>query len=232
VVLQLRTADFGRRRLQVQAQIQKQFTTMIPPLTPIDVAGATELTLVRADVTRTQVEALCGAAVERGCFGVCVNSARVADAYSFGADAGLKIVSTIGFPFGAMDSDAKRYEVEAAVDAGAHELDVVMNVGFLKDGAHEAVLRELRDIVEAADERAVKVLVDLSLLEASEVTMACQLILESGAQFVSVSAAVERVAELAKVMGPKFMVKAFASKMAESTRLLEAGAKRIGQVAG
>src|SRR5688572_22995658 len=102
-------------------------------ITPPDVARATELTLVRADVTRAQVERLCAAAVERGCYGVCVNSGRVADAYHFGADAGLKIVSTVGFPFGAMETDAKRYEAEAAVDAGAHELDVVMNVGLLKD---------------------------------------------------------------------------------------------------
>ena len=201
-------------------------------ITPVDVARATELTLVRADVTREQVRALCAAAVERGCYGVCVNSGRVADAYALGADAGLKIVSTIGFPFGAMDSDAKRYEVEAAVDAGAHEIDVVMNVGLLKDGSNEAVLRELRDVVEAADERPVKVLVDLTLVEGNEVTTACQLVLESGAQFISVSAPVERVAELVKMTGPKFMVKAFASKMAEATRLMEAGARRIGQVAG
>src|SRR5688572_26440589 len=117
---------------------------MAAAITPVDVAAATELTLVRADVTQAQVEQLCAAALERGCFGVCVNSGRVADAYAFGADAGLKIISTIGFPFGAMDADAKRYEVEAAVDAGAHELDAVMNVGLLKDGAHDAVLRELR----------------------------------------------------------------------------------------
>src|SRR3954470_12794577 len=120
-------------------------------ITPADVAKATELTLVRADVTRAQIEQLCAAAVERGCYGVCVNSSRVADAYHFGADAGLKIISTIAFPFGAGDPDAKRYEVEAAADAGAHELDVVMNVGLLKDGAIDAVIRELRDIVEAAD---------------------------------------------------------------------------------
>ena len=201
-------------------------------ITPADVARATELTLVRADVTREQVRQLCASAVERGCYGVCVKSSRVADAYNFGSEAGLKIVSTVGFPFGAMDSDAKRYEAEAAVDAGAHELDVVLNVGLLKDGANEAILRELRDIVEAADERPVKVLVDLSLVEPNEAATACQLILESGARFISVSAPVERVAELVKLMGPKFLVKAFASKMAESTRLMEAGARRIGQVAG
>jgi deoxyribose-phosphate aldolase len=201
-------------------------------ITPADVARATELTLVRADATRAQIEQLCAAASERGCYGVCVNSSRVADAYHFGADAGLKIISTIGFPFGAMDSDAKRYEAETAVDAGAHELDAVMNVGLLKDGAHDAVLRELRDIVEAADERPVKVLVDLSLIDAVELTTACQTVLDSGAQFLSVSAATDRVEDLVKVMGPKFQVKAFASKMAEATRLMEVGAKRIGQVAG
>jgi deoxyribose-phosphate aldolase len=205
---------------------------MAGAITPADVARATELTLVRADVTREQVRGLCAAALERGCYGVCVNSGRVADAYAFGADAGLKIISTIGFPFGAADSDAKRYEAEAAVDAGAHEIDAVINIGLFKDGAHDAVLRELRDIVEAADERPVKVLVDLSLIERSELTTACQLVLESGAQFISVSAPVERVGELVKMMEPKFMVKAFASKMAEATRLIEVGAKRIGQVAG
>jgi deoxyribose-phosphate aldolase len=201
-------------------------------ITPTDVSRATELTLVRADVTRAQIEQLCAAAIERGCYGVCVNSSRVATAYHFGAEAGLKIVSTIGFPFGAMDSDAKRFEVETALDAGAHEFDVVMNIGLLKDGAHDAVLRELRDIVEAADERPVKVLIDLSLIEPAELTTACQIVLDSGAQYLSVSAPVDRVEQLVKTMGPKFMVKAFASKMAEATRLLEVGAKRIGQVAG
>lgn len=201
-------------------------------ITPTDVSRATELTLVRADVTRAQIEQLCAAAIERGCYGVCVNSSRVAAAYHFGADAGLKIVSTIAFPFGAMDPDAKRYEVETALDAGAHEFDVVMNIGLLKDGAHDAVLRELRDIVEAADERPVKVLIDLTLVEGAHLTTACQIVLDSGAQYLSVSAPVDRVEQLVKTMGPKFMIKAFASKMAEATRLLEVGAKRIGQVAG
>ena len=205
---------------------------MTAVITPADVSRATELTLVRADVTREQVRQLCASAVERGCYGVCVNSSRIADAYNFGADAGLKIVSTIGFPFGATDSDAKRYEAEAAADAGAHELDVVLNIGLLKDGANEAILRELRDIIEAADERPVKVLIDLTLLNKDESTAAAQLAVDSGAQFISVSAPVERVEELVKMVGPKFQIKAFASKMAEATRLLEVGAHRIGQVAG
>jgi len=200
--------------------------------TPIDVARATELTLVRPDVTRAEIEELCASALQRECFGVCVNSSRVADAYAFGADAGLKIVSTIGFPFGAIDADAKRYEVEAAVDAGAHEIDAVMNIGLLKDGNHGAVLRELRDLVDAADERPVKILIDLSLITESESITACQLVLESGAQYISISAEVDRVKKLAALVTPKFQIKAFASRMAEATRLLEAGAHRIGQVAG
>src|SRR5688572_23156095 len=180
-------------------------------LTPIDIARATELTLVRADVTRAQIERLCAAAIERGCYGVCVNSSRVIDAYHFGADAGLKIIATVGFPFGAMDSDAKRYEAEAAADAGAHELDAVLNVGLLKDGANDAVLRELRDIVEAVDERPVKVLHDLSLLSENEIATACQLVVDSGAQFISVSAHVEKVRGLVEKLPAKFSLKAFAS---------------------
>jgi deoxyribose-phosphate aldolase len=205
---------------------------MTKNLTPPDVWAATELTLVRPDVTRGEIERLCTAAIERKCFGVCVNSSRVAAAYHFGADAGLKIVSTVGFPFGAIDTDAKRYEAEAAVDSGAHELDAVMNIGLLKDGSTEAVLRELRDVVEAAEERPVKILVDLSLLTSEEIITACQLVLDSGAQYISVSADVDRVAQLTQALPKTFALMAFASKMAEATRLLESGARRIGQVAG
>jgi deoxyribose-phosphate aldolase len=198
---------------------------------PDQVARATELTLVRPDATRAQIEALCAAAIERRCFGICVNSSRVIDAYHFGAEAGLKIISTIGFPFGATDPDAKRYEAECAIDAGAHELDAVMNIGLLKDAAHDRVLRELRDIVEAADERPVKILLDLSLLNEAETTTAIQLTLDSGAQYISISADPDRVKKLATALTPKFQLKAFASQMSQSTRLLEAGATRIGQVA-
>jgi deoxyribose-phosphate aldolase len=201
-------------------------------LSPTDISRATELTLVRPDVTHHEIEKLCADAIARNCFGVCVNSSRVADAYALGADAGLKIISTAGFPFGAMDSDAKRYETEAAVDAGAHEIDAVMNIGLLKDGNHAAVLRELRDIVDAADERPVKILIDLSLITEAQALTACQLVLESGAQYISISAEVDRVKQLAALVTPKFQIKAFASKMAEAHRLLEAGAHRIGQVAG
>jgi deoxyribose-phosphate aldolase len=199
---------------------------------PAEVWSSTELTIVRPDVTRAEIERLCAAAVERKCFGVCVNSSRALDAYHFGAEAGLKIVSTIGFPFGAADTDAKRYEVEAALDAGAHEIDAVMNIGFLKDGAHEKLLRESRDIVEAADERPVKILIDLSLITAEELKTACQIVLDSGAQFISVSADVDRIGELVQQLPKTFFLKAFAGKMAEAHRLLEAGARRIGQVAG
>ena len=199
---------------------------------PPEVWSATELTLVRPDVTRAEIERLCAAAIERQCHGVCVNSSRVLDAYHFGADAGLKIVSTIGFPFGAADTDAKRYEVEAAVDAGAHEIDAVMNIGFLKDNTPDRLLRELRDIVEAADERPVKILVDLSLLTPDELKTALQLVLDSGAQYISVSADTDRVKQLIEQLPKTFFLKAFAGKMAEAHRLLEAGARRIGQVAG
>ena len=70
----------------------------------------------------------------------------------------------VGFPFGAADADAKRYETEVAIDHGAQEIETVLNIGRLKDGDHRYVLRELRDIAEAADERPVKVILEMSLL--------------------------------------------------------------------
>src|SRR5690606_28996878 len=104
---------------------------------------------------------------------------------------------------------------EAAIDDGAQEIDVVINLGRLKDGNDKYVLRELRDVVEAADERSVKVILETGLLSREEKIRACELVLESGAQFVKTStgfnstgATLDDVKLLRETVGPKFGVKA------------------------
>jgi deoxyribose-phosphate aldolase len=147
----------------------------------------------------------------------------------------------VGFPLGAMSADAKRFEAETAIDEGAHEIDVVLNLGRLKDREDSMVLRELRDVVEAAEERPVKVILETCLLTAEEKVRACHLVVESGARFVKTStgfgpggATIEDVRLLRETVGPKFGVKASGRIRDAATALamIAAGATRIGTSAG
>ena len=117
------------------------------------VARALEHTLLRPDATAADIDRLCDEACAHGFHCVCVNGSRVVQAYARLQDTPVKVAATVAFPLGAMDLDCKRFETEAAIDEGAHEIDVVLNIGRFLDGDYAYVLRELRDVVEAADER-------------------------------------------------------------------------------
>jgi deoxyribose-phosphate aldolase len=123
----------------------------------------TELVLVRPDVTRKEIESVCSHAKQNGFRGVCVNSSRVAEAFALLEDTDVKVISTIGFGSGAADSDVKRYEAEVAIDHGAQEFELILNLGQIKDREEEILLRELRDIVSTAEERPVSVLLGAKL---------------------------------------------------------------------
>lgn len=210
-------------------------------LTAKELAKYIDHTLLKPEATKGDIEKLCNEAREHGFYSVCVNSSRVALARYFLEDCDVKVCSVVGFPLGAMDGDAKRYETEVAVDEGAHEIDVVINIGLLKDGENQKILRELRDIVEAADERIVKVIIETCLLTDEEKVRACELILDSGAKFVKTStgfsvrgATIDDVKLLRKTVGPDFGVKAAGGiGNAESAlAMIEAGANRIGTSKG
>ena len=200
-----------------------------------------ESTLFAPEATRRDVEQLCAEARVQNFFAVCVNGSRVELARALTEDSGVQVVALIGFPFGASDSDAKRYEAEIAVDHGAHELDAVIALGRLKDGDTHYVLRELRDIVEAADERPVKAVLEAHLLTTEETVLACKLVLDSGAQFVVTSTdsheapvTVETVKLMRGVIGEELGLKAAGGirDLATAQALLAAGATRLGVPAG
>jgi len=209
---------------------------MTPPVAPPDLARFIDHTLLKADATAKDIEQLCAEARELGFYGVCVNGCRVEQARALLEDSPIKVVTVVGFPLGAMDADAKRFETEAAIDAGAQEIDIVLNIGRLKDGNHNYVLRELRDVVEAADERTVKVILETCLLTRQEKVNACQLVVDVGAQFVktstgfSTSGATIDDVKLREVVGKKFGVKAAGGIRDTQTALamIEAGADRLG----
>ena len=205
--------------------------------TPENIAALIDHTLLRPDATRKQIETLCAEARTYRFCAVCVNGSNVTLARYLLEDTEVKVAAVVGFPLGAMSCDAKRYETEAAIDDGAHEIDMVMNIGRLKDGDDKYVLRELRDVVEAADERTVKVIIETCLLTTEEKERACHLICDSGAQFVKTStgfsvagATVEDVRLLRQAVGPNFGVKAAGGIRDAATALamIQAGANRIG----
>ena len=194
-------------------------------------------TLLKAEATAADIDKLCREARQHQFYAVCVNGSRVELARTFLEESEVKVAAVVGFPLGAMDSDVKRFETEAAIDAGAHEIDMVLNVGRLKEGDDKYVLRELRDVVEAADERIVKVIIETALLNRDEKTRACALILASGAHFVKTStgfstggATIDDVRLLRERVGDAFGIKASGGirDAAGALAMIEAGATRLG----
>ncbi len=198
-------------------------------------------TLLKPEASLKEIEQLCAEARDHNFYAVCVNGSWVTQARHFLEGCDVKVVTVAGFPLGATDSDTKRFETEAAIDNGAQEIDVVINIGRLKDGDDEYVVRELRDIVEAADERPVKVIIETCLLTSAEKIHACRIVLDARAQFVKTStgfstggATVEDVKLLREIVGEKFGVKAAGGIRDTPTALamIEAGATRLGTSSG
>ena len=194
-------------------------------------------TLLKPDATRAQLEQLCAEAAEHQFSTVCVNGSRVEVAYSLLEDCDVQVCTVVGFPLGAMEADAKRYETEVAVDLGASEIDMVMNVGRFKDGEHDYIVREIRDVVEAADDRVVKVILETCLLTNDEIAKACKLVTQAQAHFVKTStgfgnagATLEHVRLMRETVGQFAGVKAAGGvRNADDARaMIEAGATRIG----
>jgi deoxyribose-phosphate aldolase len=210
-------------------------------LTAAQLAAYIDHTLLKPDASKTQIERLCAEAREHNFFSVCVNGAWVAAARHFLDGSDVKVASVVGFPLGAMAADVKRYETEVAVDDGAHEIDMVLNLARLKAGDDKYVFREIVDVVEAADERTVKVILETCLLTDEEKIRACKLVVESGAQFVKTStgfspagATVADVKLLRETVGLKFGVKASGGIRDVQTALamIAAGATRLGTSSG
>jgi len=202
-----------------------------------ELASYIDHTLLKPDATRAQLEQLCAEAAEHQFSTVCVNGSRVELAYSLLEDSDVQVCTVVGFPLGAMGADAKRYETEVAVDLGASEIDMVMNVGRFKDGEHDYTVREIRDVVEAADDRVVKVILETCLLTNDEIAQACKLVTQAQAHFVKTStgfgnagATLEHVRLMRETVGQFAGVKAAGGvrNANDAQAMIEAGATRIG----
>ena len=206
-------------------------------LTSVQLAAFIDHTLLKPDASLAQIESICAEAREHNFFSVCVNGSWVEAARHFLDGSDVKVASVVGFPLGAMSCDVKRFETEVAIDDGAHEIDMVLNIARLKAGDDKYVFREICDVVEAADERTVKVILETCLLNDEEKIRACKLVVESGAHFVKTStgfspagATIADVKLMRETVGAKFGVKASGGVRDAQTALamIAAGATRIG----
>ena len=205
-----------------------------------DVSSRVELLLAKPYPTAKDVEAHCSKARVNGCRSVVVSSSLVELAYDFVADEGVKVCCLVGYPFGQSDSDVKRYEVETAIDYGAHEIELVPSISRLVEGNYKHVLREIRDVVAAADERQVRVSIEHSLWSEEQLREIIGMMLESGAQYISTSVAPplgrelsdEDVRKLRELTGAGFGIKVGGRKELETVaQYIEAGADRVGLLA-
>lgn len=205
---------------------------------PAELASRVDRVLYSLAASTAEVEAVCAEAEEQRLRAVCVPGSRIALVAARLEETPVKTVALVGLPLGAADSDVKRYETEVAVDCGAQEIEVALNHGWLKEGNSTALLRELRDVSEAADVRPVCVVLEPSRLLREEVILACHLILDSGATGVAAGsgfwpdtrATVEQVALLRAATSPEFIVKAAVDnwEAQAAQALLDAGATRLG----
>jgi len=207
----------------------------------VGIARFIDHTLLKPDARPEQVERLCAEAVSLGFASVCVNSCYVPLCRRRVEGSGVRVCAVIGFPLGAALREAKAAETAASVNLGADELDMVMNIGWLKSGADEMVVSDIHRVLDAAQKRPVKVIIETCLLTDAEKERATRLVVESGAAFVKTStgfstagATVEDVMLLARVAAGRIGVKAAGGirDYATALKMIEAGATRIGTSSG
>lgn len=191
--------------------------------------------ILRPEAQRPAIEMLCAAASRLAVYGVGVCTSRVELVRTLVDSSEVKVIGLVDFPWGAADADAKRFEAEVAVDLGAHEVQYVIHTPRLQDGEHTCVLREMRDVVEAADERPVTMVLQMQLLTADQVRQACEMALDAGIQGVATGLTSQSAVDPALIrnlrgmLGNKLLLKAAGriEAASEAQSLLDAGADRL-----
>ena len=205
-------------------------------------ASLIDHTLLKPGATAAEIERLCREALDYRFASVCVNGCWASRCRPLLAGSGVKLCCVVGFPLGAMAPAAKAFEAAQAVADGADEIDMVLNLGALKSGDPEAVERDIRGVVDAAQGRAVKVILETGLLDDAEKVLACRISQRAGAAFVKTStgfaagsaATAGDIALMRRAVGPDLGVKASGGvrTRADAELMVASGASRIGTSAG
>lgn len=198
-------------------------------------------TLLKPEATKEQITKLCQEARQYDFASVCVNTCYVPLAKELLAGSDVKVCCVVGFPLGAMDTVSKAFEAKTAVANGAQEVDMVINIGALKDKDYDYVTKDIADVVEASKPAIVKVIIEACLLTDEEKVEACKCSMNAKAEFVKTStgfsthgATPEDVVLMKKTVGNVCKVKAAGGVRSydDAMKMIEAGADRLGCSAG
>lgn len=199
-------------------------------------------TLLKADSCKDEIRKLCNEAMEFGFAAVCVNPYNVKLCSEFLKDSKVKVATVVGFPLGANTKEVKAFETKNAIENGAREIDMVINIGALKNGEYHIVKEDIEAVVNAAGDKAlVKVIIETALLTNKEKIKACELSKEAKADYVKTStgfsthgAKLEDVALMKSVVKDELGVKASGGiKDKEiAIKMIKAGANRLGTSSG
>lgn len=206
------------------------------------IAEMIDHTILKAEATKSEIEQLCKEAIEYKFAAVCVNPYYVSLCKELLKGSNVKVATVIGFPLGANTKELKAFEALDAVNNGADEIDMVINIGALKDKDYEVVKNDIKLVVDIAKDKAiVKVIIETALLTDEEKVKACELSMESGADFVKTStgfstggATIEDVKLMKSVVGDKLQVKASGGvrDLDTANKMILAGATRLGTSSG
>ena len=198
-------------------------------------------TILKATASSADVQKLCAEAIEHKFYSVCVNGCYVTDAKQLLQGTDVKVAAVVGFPLGAMTTAAKVFEAKEAIENGASEIDMVINVAKLKDGEFDYVENEIRLIKEAIGDNVLKVIIETCYLTDEEKVKACELSLVAKADFVKTStgfgtdgATYEDVKLMKSVVGDNAKVKASGGVRDKETaqKYVDLGAERLGTSSG
>ena len=198
-------------------------------------------TLLKPEATKEQITKLCQEARQYDFASVCVNTCYVPLAKQLLAGSDVKVCCVVGFPLGAMDTVSKAFEAKTAVENGAQEVDMVINIGALKDKDYDYVTKDITAVVESSKPAIVKVIIEACLLTDEEKVEACKCSMNAKAEFVKTStgfsthgATPEDVALMKKTVGNVCKVKAAGGVRSydDAMKMIEAGADRLGCSAG
>ena len=233
-------------KLVAQTQAELAFRTAAPvtdieSLTSDTIARFIDHTMLRPEATQAMILQLCQEAKQFNFATVCVNPVWVSLCVELLEDSDVLTCTVVGFPLGANTTESKALEAEELVSLGAAEIDMVLNIGNLKDKDYSSVYDDVLQVVDAADDAIVKVIIETCLLNEEEKIAACVLCKEAGAHYVKTStgfgksgATTQDVELLRRVVGPEIGVKAAGGirDYRTAVSMLKAGASRIGTSAG
>ena len=198
-------------------------------------------TVLKADTPLETIKRICDEAMEYGFASVCINPCHVAYCADYLKDSDVNVCTVIGFPLGANTSAVKAFETKDAIANGADEIDMVMNIGALKDKNYDLVRDDVKAVVEAANGTLVKVILETCLLTEDEIKKACELCVEAKDDYVKTStgfstrgATIEDVRIMKEAVHGKAKVKAAGGVRTpeDMVKIVAAGADRIGTSAG